>query len=750
MSPSVSQRTTYVPPSSAQLTTPPTYPHSTYEAHISDRDLARLRSHSKTSLRFALSADASHAAHPHLRYLFRLLLSPVLTQPPLSLYLPNFAPACNALHSMLILLTRHSLPYPIHAALISVAVHPEATQQSPFPNLLSSPKDSITLNFVRAISACPPRVPVELRNAVCNMYTQERLEHIALLGSLGAYYSTLISLLGFVDSHRTRALSQPSITDPSEVSLPSSMSSPSAKASTRSTPARLAQAATHKFRTHITDALRLRMAKHTGDHLQKSTWLSDIPQTRRSQLDYIQRHMGFTTFYLSNISSTTHRAVFIYILRHILLSDSAHGISTAVKNMACFILARCTENAALTAHSAFLATRFGATPRQLHACVDLPYLRSMHRARTQQNAARSERSCSTSSSSLSDMYDGGEAQASEEGNARWAIGRRGVRRRRRTRAYLLDALQSSVSRGVQRIDSMLGRRERDDGISGRGRERFRARASQIDELSPSESSVSEDGDREGETGLERTREVEVEAVSSQDFEIGDNPAVPDVNGLNSIEMDEFDRVSHSDGSERMGPSMEDFYGFEYESFMDEAGLLFHEEGVSSGFAGSLGMLDGDDGSSFGLDDNNPDLDLLTEKETAFLLMAHEVGQAWRRNSRLSEKYAEANPWPLLSTELACDMHALFDADGIMEMTSVIAAFHFLQRWTVCFEYRSGVFEEAIRRFMKSDVGRRLGVSTVGQRCASSEFSECLRGDCRSLRLPRHAVVTPFQRSQSTF
>lgn len=676
----------------------------------------------------------------------------------------------------------------MHTALLAAAVHPHPSLPFPPPNLAAptvNPRDSITLHFVRAVSHYPPRIPVDLRNAVRNAHSPDRFQHLALLTSLTAYYDTLVALLALEDDDTEVAMSHPSITEPSEFSLPSTTSSVAPSTLASSAPRRLAHAAKYHLHTHVADVLRMRMAKHAGDHLQRTSWLSDIPQTRRAQDDYVHRQLGFVPLYLQNMHSTTHRAVFIYILLKIMHSESAHGVSPAIKNLVCFVLARSSENSSLTAHSAFLAHRFGASPRQLYASMNVGYLRALHRVHAQRAdraPAPMTSSCASSSSSSSSSSvssDGRGRGRRNEDMAPWRTRLRNVRRKPRAPAKFLGAVQSSVTRGVQRIDTLFGRGEREGTMSGRGRERFRARASQIDELSGSRLSTSynakeevagriangaaseEDLDLEdvglvddemgvNSSGAEDTEveDTEVDTVSTQLFDVSDNPAVPDVHGLNTIDTDEFDGVSHSDVSERVGrSSVEDFYSFEFGPFMEDAGV-FHEETVSSRLSAS--MLDEGEKET-GLDESNPDETLLSEMEVIVLLVAHDVAQAWRRNSRISEKFAEATAWPLLSTELAGEMHRVLSAEGMMETMATISAFCCVQRWSVWFEERGDVLEAAVRRFMKGEVGKRLDVASVGQRCMSSEFSECLRGDCRSLKLPRHAVVTPaFQQGGVAF
>lgn len=54
------------------------------------------------------------------------------------------------------------------------------------------------------------------------------------------------------------------------------------------------------------------------------------------------------------------------------------GISTAAKNLACFILAASAKNSTLAADAAFRAHRYDADPKQLVACNETYYLHAIY------------------------------------------------------------------------------------------------------------------------------------------------------------------------------------------------------------------------------------------------------------------------------------------------------------------------------------------------------------------------------------
>lgn len=819
----------------------------------------RLRIPSRTSLRFALNPNLHSASvNPHLTHLFRLILHPVATHPPLTLYLSAFEPAANALHSLLVLAARSPLPTALHNALLFTAIHPHtATIPSPYrvaypdrhsgvitsTNItnsdtrssrkrrnstgtgLNSMKDSVALHYVRAVAACPPRVSCELYRAMLAAYPPEKFDRVALIASLAAFYSSLVSLLGFVNNNENplqstnldhfpfEQLHPFFIVDHSEVSAPSSTSSPSPPSSPDCpSPSSLSatRAARYRKHFHVTDSLRLRVSAHSSRHMQRSPWLSSFPTSRRSQLDYVRRRLGFVPRYLDSMTSSSQRTVFMYIIFNILLNKSPTGVSTVVKQLSCFILARATENATLTAHSAYTAHHYGADIRQMLAAVDIDYLKAKHRLSMEKNRtnlkdgdlASVARSVSSSLSSASPMrgVDAAQCRTSFSPDTdRWPADERPVHRRPRYRSLLFTALRNS--RREASMSEIEGRNTveqekpmTEEHANCNVTERLLARASQIDELSDSESSLSDSSGRGVDEGLEQERfddcnEVDdldqqlvadglpnvqrVHEIEARDlFDVAnDNPTVPDVAGLNVLGgadgLDEIDSCADTFAMEAapfVGSRERRRHG---EPFLQRRRDFNRSDDYVSGYTTNgrgtaadlwsandaydvdLYYSEGDGTHGEGVRGEN----IFTEREIALLLVAHEVGLAWRRNWRRCEKIAGAQPLGLLPAELARDVQRLFadgEGDGgegkagkgIMEVCCVVSGFALLDRWTACREVRPVVLEDEMKCFARSDVGNRLGIAKVGQRATASEHSEGLRGDCRSLRLPRHAVVPP--------
>lgn len=781
----------------------PFFSRSASTSHISHPHFAHLRVRSRTSLRFALAPPAPTSTasspvsslpivHPHLLHLLRLLFNPVLTRPCLSLYLSSFTPAANTLHSLLYLMSRHSLSNFSHNILVTAAVYPHSVHQLiANPNLSS--KDSILLHFIRALSACPARVPAELRNAVSSTFTPDRVQHIAFISAVGSFYSTLISLLGLTSTSSDSSRSLLLAVDHSEISAPSTNYTPVTSSSrspttSRFVPFRLAQSVRHRLRTHVTELVRLRLSKHSTQHLQRNTWLSHLPTTRREQLDYVRRHMGFVPKYLRDLSSSVQRSVFIYMLRHILLADCVHGISAAVKNLACFILATSSENAALAADAAFLAHRYGADPKQLYACNDASYLRAIYAAivhrqhspsaapssssslssRSTTSSASSSSTSTSSPSSLSSSPRSSLSLSSPTDLPRRedrcddtnAIGSRTVRRRARCHTPAFDSIRlSHLSPTLSTVTTT------DPSLKSKRPELLAVHTIQQEQLSNPQFSILDTSENElgdkhrqfealltkagkSSTFMRRSgtiqpmREVRrVDFFSESWLDVPDDPVVPDVNGLNSMNDEDFSYVTRADGHTSRLRSCADFYSHHGSLCTDGIGFTLndancHPTGVPSDEVDSEELAE--------LDEDAPDLLLFDEKELVVLLLAHDIAQARRHNWRLCEKFAGADMRPLVSQDMAMDMHRLFDASGIMEVMSVFACFEMLHRWTTCYDYRTEALDSVVRQFVKTGVGRQLGVAKVGQRYMCSEFSEGLRGDCRSLKLPRHAVVSPPQ------
>lgn len=778
----------------------PFFSRSASTSHISHPHFAHLRVRSRTSLRFALASPAPTptasspvsslpVVHPHLLHLLRLLFNPVLTRPCLSLYLSSFTPAANTLHSLLYLLSRHSISNFSHNILVTAAVYPHSVHQLIANPHLSS-KDSILLHFIRALSACPARVPAELRNAVSSTFTPDRVQHVAFISAVGSFYSTLISLLGLTSSSSDSSRSLLLGLDHSEISAPSAnytpVTSSRSPTTSRFVPLRLAQTVRHRLRTHVTELVRLRLSKHSTQHLQRNTWLSHLPTTRREQLDYVRRHMGFVPKYLRDLTSSVQRSVFIYMLRHILLADCVHGISAAVKNLACFILATSSENAALAADAAFLAHRYGADPKQLYACNDASYLRAIYTAivhrqhspsaapssssslSTQSTSSASSSSTSTSSpSSLSSSPRSSLSLSSPTDLPRRedrfddanAIASRTVRRRARCHTPALDSLHLShssptLAKATITDASLKSNRPEPLAVHTIQQDRLRNPRSPISDASEGDDDKHKQFEAllakagKSATFMRRSGTIQpmremrrVDCFSESWLDVPDDPAVPDVNGLNSMNDEDFSYVTRADGHTSRLRSCADFYSHHRSFCTDGLGFTLNDANCHLTSAPS-DEVDSEELAE--LDEDAPDLLLFDEKELVVLLLAHDIAQAHRHNWRLCEKFAGADMCPLVSQDMAMDMHRLFDANGIMEVMSVFACFEMLHRWTTCYDYRTEALDSVVRQFLKTGVGRQLGVAKVGQRYMTSEFSEGLRGDCRSLKLPRHAVVSPHQ------
>lgn len=204
---------------------------------------------------------------------------------------------------------------------------------------------------------------------------------------------------------------------------------------------------------------------------------------------------------------------------------------------------------------------------------------------------------------------------------------------------------------------------------------------------------------------------ELESVPLQSsYVLPEDPEVPDVDGLNSMSAEDFARFRQ------------------------------HESNYEGGEMPSHMQFSRGPSEWCGSGDEEIDLGLFSPKEVSFLLLAHQVAQASRRNSKTCKKYAGATPGPLVMPDLATVIHGQFDPDSIMEMISVIGAFSFLLRWTVCFPYRPGSLEAPVRRFVQTPIALDLCVDTVGQRTNSKHSFNLRLQTGRSLKLPRHAAA----------
>lgn len=509
--------------------------------------------------------------------------------------------------------------------------------------------------------------------------------------------------------------------------------------------------------------------------VERSTWLSHIPHSRAGQEEYLRNLLGFVPYYLLELRSTSHRIVFIYVLETLLLGHECclQDVSVSVRCMMWFILAQSTENQTLTMHAAFLAHRFGAGEKELLMCGNVELLGKLHRM----FQAREPPSASASSSSLSSSVEDEE----HEGKLSQCLasGKNDARRRPRVRMALHDATlaedddfdplhepiwherradredghgRHTATRGFGREMEMRAEmRRRAVTMSerrGSGR-RFGGEMGMYEDLQRRDVEGSDDEEEEHEeksdecsTSVESEDEDEFKrrrrrGTESLLFDPAVEPEVPDVMGLNALGGEDFDAGSDQLSDEERRD----------EDGEDRGGYGLGRGGSDGGGVGGGGLFE--DVVTVDMEEVVEDEDSsweelatgLSAKEVAMLLLSHQVAQGSSRNSRQCSKFANARPGPLMSEGLAQEMHGLFDESELMEVIGIIASFHMVQRWTVWFPYGARGLERKVRQFAHSGVGRALGVGDVGQR-SSSKFSENLRLDCRSLRLPRHAVVDP--------
>ncbi|KAI0558799.1 hypothetical protein FGB62_186g027 [Gracilaria domingensis] len=584
------------------------------------------------------------------------------------------------------------------------------------------------------------------------MYTPDRAQHIALASAFGAFYSTLASLLGLsdeavlpdmraMDGEMRQLLSGAqaewgSVFEPSEMSLPTSTSY-SRSSSAFSFSNRLSQTTKSHFFQRVAHPLRVKLARHAVHHSERTSWLSSIPSTRRAQNELIGSSMGFVPEYLLSMRSHSHRSVFIYLIDSILLCDS-DTLSIAIKNLACYILARSSENSVLTAHAAFLANRFGALDSQLSICMDVPKLQAMQRAYALLDSTATSPASSTMTLTDHQTHQFSVRPRPEPVPTRRS--RRADRFRFPEYASGVDFKSSSSPRlGATSVnhpddgndsdpeqllddDSFL---QSEPSLLRRGLARLTRKDSdrratfKRSLLRPQQPRYQEFDTRisswECDSSSSSSKTVStdhnpalINSVHSL-FAFSDDPEVPDVSGLNSFPNNDFN----------------DFDDDDVQVDRPEDYSVFQHNAVSA--RGGEG-------------DEDIDLSTFTRKEVAFLLLAHEVVQAALNNSRLCSKYADVAPSPLISPAQAAVMHKLFEPEAIMEQISVIATFGFLQRWLECFPYKPGALEAPVRRFAQTSFAHSISLGSVGQR-SNSRYAEDLREQTgRSLRLPRHAVA----------
>ncbi|CDF35706.1 unnamed protein product [Chondrus crispus] len=228
-------------------------------------------------------------------------------------------------------------------------------------------------------------------------------------------------------------------------------------------------------------------------------------------------------------------------------------------------------------------------------------------------------------------------------------------------------------------------------------------------------------------GLFQRAAYDFEGTEPSFSDMGDNPKVPEVPGLNAIATVGDDEYGFDDVDEEDEEENDEAL---YEQFQKHNDLIEVAEEDQRYFD--------EQSDHYSFDDS-----VFTEREVAVLLLAHDIARASKRNSALMAKCPDAPPGPLLTAATAARIEDLFKSDAIMEIASVVAVFHMLQRWTVCFPYRAEgeSLEAPVRKFVQTPIAHDLSVGSVGQRSASKSSASLRRGQGRSIRLPRHTVVS---------
>ena len=703
----------------------------------------RLTSSCLTSLRFPIprqvASECIESSHTS-KNLHQSNTRVFITQIPFfslsSIYFSYFPPSLHLFNSLITMLHSKSLARHIQTNLLSISLHPFTTNEPPSSSMSS--KDGIAIQFARAVTEYPPRIPADLRTTFSNAYHPDKAYSVAILLSFGAFYSTCACLLGFntvyqlieenqsvlehtsMRDHRSFAFSR----EMSEISVP--LSSVSRRTTWFPFSGRISSTLKHHFYEKLAKPVKNRLSRSFSQQARKEHWSNGIPDSRRQQDDFLRSLMGFCPDYLNQVKNPVHRTTFVYILKSILLREMSDDLSVMAKCLGCYVLARYYENPILAAHSAYLANRYGANNQKLMLCLNMSSLHAMFLAERLGNGPDTNSISSMVSSEAS--YNISEQFPNEQN----------ILLQETEPLYNDEIVENSCETNefpeYLAVGGNVTEDESDDGPDSWPNQspsyddidlvevkqitrRLRPNSSSVhsevsedfgglsDERINHSPPLSATPPNESEL-LERIREMEKEIPDdiyidrrrsrsgrkrvSKDLE--ENPEVPEVDGLNTIT-----------------PSLSDQ---EIEEMDNENPLDL------------LNGRESDDEEIFDGDDSS--LELFTQREMAFLLLCHDTARSCRRSKYIQTNYAEIGAQPFMAEDFVSAIHDLFEPAEVMEMISVVASFNFLHRWTVCNPYRQGTLETPVRKFVQSPMAHNLSVDTVGQR-VPSKHSASSRG-----------------------
>lgn len=612
-------------------------------------------------------------------------------------------------------------------------------------------------------------MPADVRRSLS---ASGRAQGAALICALGGFQGSVSALLGLAEG-ASAAVSDVTADSLSARALPPDDDTGSVASTAPSLSSRVAAVARESVAARVAAPLRWRFAARAVRRAARAEWLADVPATRRAQDEYIRASMGFTPRYLVDVRNPAARATFVYAIDAVLLTDGEEGLSTAVKNLVCYVLARLAENPTLTAHAAFVANRFGASDCQLAACMDVRFLQALdarHRRRKREECPVSSSSAATTTEDSVDSpprsppppvelamkRSRSRAELTDELGEPTAGGDRAdkrnpmfarmltasgsrpkrsfsfVRKRRDEKRFQFGEEEGVLDPADDAIEEPATMSNVRSGLEGTpfGHGHFKCQTG-VPELSMEEDEERVNEDSESSESSEEPQSVaipggqaEIGFASTEPsfYDLGDDPEVPEVNGLNAMEdAGEDDYVFDEDDEDDYGT-----YGHFADAGDDNDDIIEVNNEIEYF----------DDES----DRQESGESIFSDKEVAVLLLTHDVARASRRNSLRAAKCPDAPPGPLLTPARAAQVYDLFEPEAIMEIVSVIAVFHLLQRWTVCYPYRPGSLEAPVRKFVQTPIAHDLSVGSVGQRSASKSSASLRTQQGRSIRLPRHAVV----------
>ena len=221
-----------------------------------------------------------------------------------------------------------------------------------------TPKEAAAVEFSRMCSAYPHEITQHGRSTMIELFEPDKLEQISFVIAIGGFWVTTMGLFG-LDSNDL---------DPEAMRK--------ARDSINAVGATVEGASKHLSKRKKGLLHRLKIPVRKLSYFRRlakleSSWLATYPKRWEDMEEQVRMIMGFCPEYVMKIKNPDQRRALCCVLEQILLhEDRTLDVLLPLKHMMMYVLAVAAENHTLSAQSAYLAMRFGATIDQLIRCTN--------------------------------------------------------------------------------------------------------------------------------------------------------------------------------------------------------------------------------------------------------------------------------------------------------------------------------------------------------------------------------------------